>query len=439
MSDEGNHQKIRSLYAADAEAAERALWGRRVDPFTRRGFLNRAGLAALGAALGATIPFAENMPGGLMPIAFAGPKAPQEIPGKHPGLRILNDRPINAETPAHLLDDLLTPASKLFVRNNGLPPATVDPKTWTLAIDGESAVKAAQFTLAELRSRFKQHTYRFVLECAGNGRSEFFPPAKGNQWSTGAVGCVEWTGVRLKDVLAAVGVKKDAVYVGYEGADVHLSGDPKKRPISRGVPIAKAMEEECLIAWSMNGAPIPALHGHPLRLVVPGYPGSCSGKWLTRLLVRDRVHDGTKMTGNAYRVPCEPVAPGAQVPKDKMCIIESMPTKSLITWPRSGIEHSLSKPLEIRGHAWSGQGKITGVTLSLDFGATWQSVQLGEPANRFAWQRFTGTVRLPKRGYYEIWARATDENGRAQPMVLPGWNPKGYLNNACHRVAIKAV
>ena len=199
------------------------------------------------------------------------------------------------------------------------------------------------------------------------------------------------------------------------------------------------MDEECLVAWAMNGADIPVLHGYPLRLVIPGFPGSCSGKWLTRLLIRDRVHDGAKMLGKAYRVPCTPVAPGAQVSDSDMCIIEEMPTKSLITYPRSGVDHVRKQPLGIRGKAWSGFGNIAKVEVSIDFGTTWSTTELAPAKNRFAWQSFSHQVRFPKAGYYEIWARATDDRGHAQPMVLPGWNPKGYLNNACHRIAVRAV
>ena len=167
---------------------------------------------------------------------------PLNLPGKHPRFdRILNDRPINAETPPHLLDDKVTPADKFFVRNNGLPPAmeTIDIAKWTLTIEGESANQKKTYTLADLKSKFKNFTYQLTLECGGNGRKEFNPPAKGNQWSTGAVGCSNWTGVRLKDVLEDVGIKQDAVYVGYYGQDTHLSGDPKKLVISRGIPIKK--------------------------------------------------------------------------------------------------------------------------------------------------------------------------------------------------------
>ena len=256
---------------------------------------------------------------------------------------VLNDRPVNAETPAHLLDDRITPAKHLFVRNNGIPPVTtdVDIDAWELTIGGESVEQEVTFTVGELKEKFKHYTYQLQLECGGNGRSEFVPPASGNQWSTGAIGCPEWTGVRLKDVLEHIGYKDDAVYVAYYGADIHASGDPGKVPISRGVPIDKALEDESLIAWAMNGEDIPPMNGFPLRLVIAGWPGSVAGKWLKKIVVRNQVHDGPKMTGTSYRVPCKSVAPGTTVPEDEMCIIESMPVKSLITYPRSGITHDL--------------------------------------------------------------------------------------------------
>jgi len=145
------------------------------------------------------------------------------------------------------------------------------------------------------------------------------------------------------------------------------------------------------------------------------------------------------MTGTSYRVPCETVAPGSEVPDDQMCIIESMPVKSLITYPRSGIEHSRDRTLAVRGHAWAGDLDVAEVHVSIDFGATWQKATLDAPVNRFAWQHWAAEIGFPANGYYEVWARATDSAGRAQPMVLPGWNPKGYLNNACHRIAVQVA
>jgi DMSO/TMAO reductase YedYZ molybdopterin-dependent catalytic subunit len=442
MNDQQDNQRgLHELYGKDSAQADWLLWGRKADPITRRGFLDRASIQAMAAALGCgVIPFADKLPSGLIPVALAQSDSAFKIPGKE-GLIVLNDRPVNAETPAHLLDDDVTPAKHLFVRNNGTPPVLqeINPVSWTVSVAGESCEQPSSFTIAQLKAQFTHYSYEIQLECGGNGRSEFNPPAKGNQWTTGAVGCVKWTGIRLRDLLAHCGIKKDAVYVAYVGADTHLSGDPAKQPISRGVPMGKALEGESLIAWAMNDADIPHLNGHPLRLICGGWPGSCSGKWLSQLLIRDRVHDGTKMTGTAYRTPRHPVAPGTKVPDADMEIIESMPVKSLITFPKSGIQHSLGKTLAVRGHAWAGDLVVKSMYLSIDFGATWQKASLNAAPNRLAWQRFTTEVSFPQIGYYEIWARAVDTTGKSQPVVLPGWNPKGYLNNSCHRIAVQVV
>ena len=398
-------------------------------PWNRRRFIQTTALTGVGIAIPSVV---SSIPGTIR--AFNGnPK----LPGKHNDMVILNDRPWNAETPAHLLNDAITPMDRLFVRNNGLVPQTIDAEKWTLEVAGESAVYPQKFTLNQLKSEFQHHTYQLVLECGGNGRAEFNPPAKGNQWTTGAVGAPSWTGVRLKDVLQRVGIKSNAVYIGYYGDDKHLSGDPEKVPISRGVPIAKAMEEESLIAWAANGEELPALHGFPLRLVFGGWPASTSGKWLKKLVVRDRVHDGPKMTGQSYRVPCSPVAPGSKVDDEDMCIIESMPVKSLVTYPKSGAVVKAGKAVRFSGHAWAGDYLVKSVAYSLDFGIHWHPVTLDPPVNRLAWQHWEGSVKFSQPGYYEFWVRATDELGKSQPMVLPGWNPRGYLNNACHRIAVK--
>ena len=429
---------IHELYAKDPIEADRQLWGRESDPQSRRGFLKQAGLAAMGMAVGGPIVFARHMPAGLIPAVCGEPANPPfSLEGKHPDLVVLNDQPWNVETPAHLLDDDLTPADKFFIRNNGLLPAEFNLDQWTLTIDGEAVPKPISFTLNELKDRFPHYTYALTLECGGNGRAEFNPPAKGNQWTTGAVGCAAWTGVRLKDVLKAAGVTSDAVYVGYYGKDLHLTQNPEKVVISRGIPIAKAMEDETLIAWQMNGEDIPVMNGYPLRLVVGGWPASVSGKWLTRLSVRDREHDGPKMESPSYRMPKYPVEPGADVKPEDMEIIESMPVKSLITYPQSGAMLPMGKRLSLRGHAWAGDRSVQRVEVSIDFGATWKTAQLRPAPNRLAWQRWTAEVGFPEPGYYEVWVRATDDAGVSQPMVVPGWNPKGYLNNATHRIAVK--
>ena len=367
-------------------------------------------------------------------------QATPTVPGK-PGLRILSERPLNAETPAHLLDDAVTPASRMFVRNNGIPPDTraIDPLDWALEVSGEACLHPMRLTLRDLKTTYEHVTLKLQLECGGNGRAEYHPPVGGNQWTTGAVACPEWTGVRLRDVLDSCGMARNAVYVAYESADTHLSGDPTRGPISRGVPVAKALEGESMIAWAMSGQPLPPLHGFPLRLVIGGWPGSVSGKWLTRILVRDRVHDGAKMRGQSYRVPCNPVAPGATVPDEHMCIIGSMPVKSLITFPESGACRPLGEPITVRGHAWAGDRAVRDVFTSIDYGAKWHRTAIEPPANRLAWQQWSTWISPSRAGYYEVWARAVDDEGVSQPVVMPAWNPRGYLNNACHRIALEVA
>ncbi len=404
----------------------------------RRNFIRKTALTSVGTILGAEIVFAHVMPEGYVPLAFQDPD-PFKMFAKNKEMVVLNDRPWNIEAQAHLLNEKITSNQFMFIRNNGKIPENIEIKNWSITIDGESVKSPKTYTLSELKSKFKQHTYQLTLECGGNGRSEFDPPAKGNQWTVGAVSCATWTGVRLRDVLEDVGIKNDAVYIGYHAADVHLSGDLNKEPISRGAPMAKALQDETLLAFKMNGEDIPFAHGYPLRLVAGGWPASVSGKWITGISVRDKVHDGTKMTGSAYRVPCEPVAPGDKVKDEDMCIIESMPVKSLITYPKTGAQIKEDKVLKINGHAWAGELEVSKMEYSIDFGSSWTACDLEPPANRLAWQHFSADISFPKRGYYEVWARATDSQNQSQPMVLPGWNPKGYLNNACHRIAVKVI
>lgn len=415
---------------------------KRVDDLAsdRRSLLKYAGFSTLGTMLGMAIPFERNLPRGVVPVALAQDTGQELMSGKK-GLTLLNDRPLNAETPAHFLDDDVTPYERMFIRNNGLVPQTAldqNADGWTLTIDGE-VEKPLKLSIEDVKSQFEIVTKRLVVECGGNGRAFFQPGASGNQWTVGAVGCPEWTGVRLADVLKAAGVKSSAVYTGHYGNDVHLSGDTEKVVISRGVPIEKAMEPDGIIAWAMNGEPVPALHGYPLRLVIPGYPGSVSQKYLTRIWVRDKEHDGAKMTGYSYRVPARPVAPGTEVPESDMVVLTVMPVKSLVTFPETGSSAKAGEATEVRGHAWAGNGDVQAVHVSIDFGQTWAEAKLEPAANKYAWQRWRADVTLPEAGYYEVWARATDMNNVTQPPVVPGWNPRGYGNNMQHRIALIAA
>ncbi|MFN3076149.1 MAG: sulfite oxidase [Alphaproteobacteria bacterium] len=425
-------RELFELFAKDPVKADEEVFGR-VAESDRRGFLKGAGLTTMGAMLGATIPFSRNMPSGFIPVAMA--EGALAIEGKD-GLVSLGDKPLNAETPAHLLDDDITPANRHFIRNHGTIP-TGDAATWTLAIEGE-VDEPLKLSIDDLRKKFEVVSAQLVIECGGNGRAFFNPPAKGNQWTVGAVGCARWTGVRLADVLKAAKVRKTAVHTAHYGADAALD-DSGKVPLSRGVPIEKAMDPHTLIAFGMNDGPIHPMNGHPLRLVVPGWVGSTSQKWLTKIILRDVVHDGPGMTKKSYRMPNRPLEPGEDAPEAIFTrIIQAMPVKSLITKPQSRIEVTTGTPVEVRGHAWAGDNMVKDVEISIDFGATWKKTRLAAPVNPYAWQRWTTEITFPGPGYYEVWSRATDNVGNSQPLSV-SWNPNGYMNNAMHRIAVKVA
>jgi DMSO/TMAO reductase YedYZ molybdopterin-dependent catalytic subunit len=217
-----------------------------------------------------------------------------------------------------MLGDAVTPAKYHFIRNNDRVSERAmrkDPQGWKLEIEGE-VNSSKTFTLAELQG-MKTVTYRVPIECGGNGRGRFDPSPRGNQWMYGAIGNSEWTGVPLRELLNAAGLKNSAVYTAHYGEEPILGDRP---PFSRGVPIDKAMEEHTLVAFKMNGEDIPAVHGYPVRLVVPGWYGSTSHKWLTKIVIRDREHDGRGMTGYSYRMPKYPVRPGDRPPEEDMVV-----------------------------------------------------------------------------------------------------------------------
>lgn len=446
-------RSMEELYKDDPERADAVVFGRKPD-VSRRGFMGGAGLAAIGATVGGAIPFSQNMPGGLMPGAFAQDKPaappaaapaapaakgpiPLNFPGKSDKLVVLGEKPLVAETPESQLDDDTTPIEKFFIRNNGqIPEAAKDADKWSFKIDGE-VNKPLDITLGELKAKFKPVTRRMVLECGGNGRSFFTPEARGNQWTNGGVGCAEWTGVRVVDVLKAAGVKPSAVFSGHYGADPHLSGDTSRVAISRGVPIKKLMDENNLIVWAMDDQPLPNIHGGPVRLIIGGWPGSVSAKWLNRIWIRDKVHDGQGMGGTSYRVAIKPMVPGSKVDEKNMKDLESMPVRSIITNPADGTKIPAgTREVKLRGASWAGDREVKQVDISTDYGATWRRAQVSKPKNKYDWQRWTATVKLPSDGYYEIWTRGTDSRGVSQPFVAGFWNPQGYGANPMHRIRV---
>jgi DMSO/TMAO reductase YedYZ molybdopterin-dependent catalytic subunit len=245
------------------------------------------------------------------------------------------------------------------------------------------------------------------------------------------MGCPAWTGVRLADVLRAAGLKPGAAHVAGQGGDPGMIATVA--PVIRSVPLAKAMEENTLIAWNMNGGPLPKVHGYPLRLVVPGWVGSASTKWLHTVTVLDAPFKGTYMT-SSYIAPKWPIEPGQKMPPETVST-QAWPIKSMITSPAPNARVKGGQPLTVRGRAWVGEGAVDRVEISVDEGASWQRARLAGRGDRYAWRTFTFEYQPQRFGWVTLLARAWDDRGNAQPMI-PAWNPLGYFWNGVHRVGV---
>ena len=385
-------------------------------PLTRRQLLEWSAHAAMAGAAAQLVP---------SPVWAQSPRV---VPGKEK-LIVRSVRPPDYETPVALLDSWITPIEHFYVRQHMPTPAGLEAASWRLHVDGEVDTPLA-LTLEDLR-RLPAASVTAVLECAGNGRAFFDPPVAGIQWTKGAVGNARWTGVRMSDVLKRAGLRSAARFVTMNGADRGLGQQPD---FIRQVPIAKALHPDTLIAYEMNGQPIPPIHGFPLRAIVPGWEGAYSIKWLTTLTALDREFDGF-WVASAYRYPTRAIAPGAAVDPKDMAPLAGLVVKSLITRPLDGAVVGPGK-IEVAGFAWAGETDIARVDISLDGGSTWQAARLTGDRVRYAWRRFEYGFSATRPQSYLIMSRATDANGRTQPMV-PMWNPSGYLWNAPDSVRIE--
>jgi sulfane dehydrogenase subunit SoxC len=308
--------------------------------------------------------------------------------------------------------DRIVPNDRFFVRSNG-PVPVIDPDTWRLEVRG-NVDRPHAFSLSELKQLGRVQVEVF-LECAGNGRTRFDPIPPGTPWQNDAVGNAVWEGLPLAAVLTLTGVRPDTVDLVAQGADF-----PEMR---RGLPVAVAHDPAVMLVWAMNGEPLPVAHGGPLRLLVPGWAGIASTKWLVGIEAIDRAFDGFWNVDN-YVVwderghPLRPVA--------------EMPPKSVIVLPEDGETVSAGE-VTVVGWAWSGHGAIRQVEISTDGGREWQPACL-EPGTRRGWRRWHLDWDAPP-GSYRLQARATDERRLSQPAIAP-WNAKGYLMNAIQEIAV---
>ena len=342
-------------------------------------------------------------------------------------------RPEDLEMPLSGFADYLTPAEHLFVRTHVYVP-TVNASEWHLSVAGEVAAPLT-LTLEDVK-KLPPVTLVSVIECAGNGRGFYEPSVPGMQWGNGAVGNVRWRGARLGDVLRRAGLKETAKEILFDGADVPLGTMPD---FQRSIPLKKALDPNTLLAYELNGEPLPVKHGFPLRVVAPGWASDSWVKWLTSIRVLAQEHDGFWMKG-AYRHPGKPVAPGTAVPLDQMQPVTSLRVKSVIAAPVDGAQVKMGQPLTIRGVAWGGDaGPVTAVDVSTDGGRTWKPAALrADQRTAFGWRQWELPWTPPQAAYYTILARARDAAGNTQPFDQE-WNPSGYGWNVVPRAGVNVV
>jgi DMSO/TMAO reductase YedYZ molybdopterin-dependent catalytic subunit len=336
---------------------------------------------------------------------------PAATPNSFQGLIVREREPENLEFPFSALSSSLTPNEQFFVRSHFSVPK-MDAKTWRLKVEGE--VERPLELTYEALTQMPSQTVAMVMECAGNSRIFLSPKVGGLQWELGAVGNAEWTGVPLAAVLQKAGLKPNAVEVILEGAD---SGEIKKEPVSpgkinyaRSLPLAKALQPEVILAYRMNGEALTSGHGFPLRAVVAGWYGMASVKWLTRILVIERVFRGYFQTSDYTFWERRDGLPIQLLP------VSEVEVKAEIARPALHEIVPANSVYRVHGAAWTGESQVTSVELSTDQGKTWVAAQLLGASKQYAWRLWEYHWRTPAQpGHYTLMARATDARGRTQP------------------------
>ena len=343
--------------------------------------------------------------------------------------------PLNAETaPDRLIASFLTPQAHFYIRSHGPTPDLADHHG--VALDG-LIDRPRSFTMAELQTAFPTRTVTATMQCAGNRRAHLQGVQKtsGDPWDVGAIGNAEWTGVALRDVLAAAGIQEGASFVGATGAD-DVDVDGETAPFGASISMAKALEPDVLIAWAMNGEPLAAEHGAPLRLVVPGYAGVRSAKWLTRIEVRDRPSDAPIQAKDYKLFPSSVTKEEADW--DQGMTINEMPLNAAICSPEDGARVS-SGGCSIEGYAVAFGRAVFRVEVSTNGGTDWVQAELtAKPDAPWSWTQWRATLNLSP-GLHVLVVRAVDGAGQMQPEQPEAiWNFAGYLSTAWHRITVTA-
>jgi DMSO/TMAO reductase YedYZ molybdopterin-dependent catalytic subunit len=407
---------------------------------TRRHLIGAAGagLALTGSGLGFKSVSAAgglDLPAGL-PQGVRDNAILDTLPGKKPLIK-LSYRPPNYETPLEYFRTAITPNDAFFVRYHlaGIPE--VDAKTWRLTVGGEGANGQAELTLDDLKA-FPAVELAAVNLCSGNRRGLFQPHVPGVEWGYGAMGCARWKGARLKDILDKVGLKKEAIEVVFDGADTPISD--KTPDFIKSIPAWKAVEDTTLVAYEMNGAPLPHLHGFPARLILPGWTGTYWMKHLTSVSALTKPETRFWMS-SAYRIPLGRFPLVARFTSQETAVntpITEIVVNSLITEPIEGVTVKPGAPITVGGIAWDGGYGIRTVEVSSDGGTTWVAATLGEDIGRFAFRTFSFKFSPKGPGKQTVMARATNKIGQTQTTELIP-NPAGYHHNVIHAVTVNVA
>jgi sulfite oxidase len=354
--------------------------------------------------------------------------------GKRDDLVVHMAEPFNAETGLASLTDPVTDTDAFYVRGHG-PVPEIDAGAWRLRVDG-LVERELSLSLETLREAFRERSVTATLQCAGNRRAGLVAirdiPGEA-PWGPGATGTATWTGVALADVLALAGPVREASDVGFEGADVSPEAEPVQR-FGGSIPLDKASRSEVLLAWAMNGEPLPAVHGAPLRVVVPGYIGARSVKWLQRVELRSEPWLGYFQHVVYRLLPVDGTpGPGAGMPLGLVAL------NSDVLSPRDG-QTVTAGSVEVRGYAFAGGDRyVSRVDVSTDGGVSWTQASLLEDLGRWAWRHWRITLDLAA-GEHELLVRAWDSSAATQPEDEAAlWNPKGYVNNARPRIRVSAI
>jgi DMSO/TMAO reductase YedYZ molybdopterin-dependent catalytic subunit len=361
----------------------------------------------------------------------------EALPGKKPLIK-KTFRPPNYETPVEYFNEVFTPNNAFFVRYHLSNIPEVDARTWKLTISGDAVEKPMELTLEDLKTKFEQVEVAAVCLCSGNRRGLMKPHVPGIQWGYGAMGNARWKGVRLKDLLNRAGLKANALEVVVDGADTGVAaGTPD---FIKSIPVWKALDENTIIAYEMNGEPLPHWNGFPARLVVPGWTATYWIKHITSIQVVSKPYDGFWMK-TAYRIPLNKFPVVQRFLSQETAVntpITEIMVNSLITNLKDGQTFRLGQLIEVKGIAWDGGYIIKKVEVSTDGGKTWQEAELGKDYGRYSWRQWFYRFKPAKKGTYTIMAKATNSIGQTQTFELI-WNPAGYHHNVVHTINIKVV